>query len=463
VPELVEGVSFSARLQQQGQPFDKLREAVDFAMPNAPPRPTIFARSTGALPSAIAIVRISGPTAGAALATLSGKPLPAARTAVVRKLRHRATTALLDTALVLWFPGPDTATGEDLVELHLHGGRAVVAAVESALAELPDLQPAEPGAFTRRAFENGRLDLTQVEGLADLLAAETERQRTAALVLAEGGLRREVERWQTTLLQLAARAEALIDFADEGDVGEGDAPLQRDTARLAAEMAATLANPPSERLRDGVRIAIAGPPNAGKSTLLNALVGREAAIASPIAGTTRDVIETPVNLGGVPVVFVDMAGLRAVTDDPIEAIGIARAESAIGRSDILLWLGDPAHAPFGDHVLRVATKRDLGEPAPDADLQVSAVTGEGMDALVARLIEAATDMLPATGSLSLSTAQQAHVHEAKAALDRAAAQADDVLRAEDLRAAMRGLDRITGAADTEAMLDTLFGRFCIGK
>ncbi len=425
--------------------------------------PTIFARSTGALPSAIAIIRISGPAAGGALTSLSGKALPSPREAVVRRLRHPATDARLDTALVLWLPGPDTSTGEDLVELHLHGGRAVVAAVESALADLSGLHPAEAGAFTRRAFENGRLDLTQVEGLADLLAAETERQRTAALVLAEGGLRREVERWQASLLQLAARAEALIDFADESDVGTSDAQLQRDCGVLAARLETALANPPVERLRDGVRVGIAGPPNAGKSTLLNMLVGREAAIASPIAGTTRDVIETPINLGGVPVVFIDMAGLRDTTDDPVEAIGIARAEAAIGRSDILLWLGDPATAPSGEHIIRIATKSDLGDRQTDTDLNISAVTGENMTTLVAIITERATLLLPAIGSLALSIAQQAHIRVATAALTRASTQSEDVLRAEDLRVAMRALDRITGAADTEAMLDTLFGRFCIGK
>lgn len=426
-------------------------------------RPTIFARSTGALPSAIAIVRVSGAAAGAALLALSGKALPAPRSAVVRKLGDPATAALLDTALVLWFPGPDTATGEDLVELHLHGGRAIVAAVENVLATLPGLQPAEPGAFTRRAFENGRLDLTQVEGLADFLAAETERQRAAALVLAEGGLRREVERWQTTLLQLTARAEATIDFADESDVGTGDAMLQRDCGTFANHLETALANPPAERLRDGVRIGIAGPPNAGKSTLLNALVGRDVAIASPIAGTTRDIIETPVNLGGVPVIFVDMAGLRPATNDTVEAIGIARAEAAIARSDLLLWLGDPANAPSGDHVLRIGTKSDLGNPNPHTDLSVSAVTGENMTVLIATIAERAILLLPATGSLALTTAQQAHIRTASDALARASNQPDDVLRAEEFRTAMRALDRITGTADTEAMLDTLFGRFCIGK
>lgn len=426
-------------------------------------RATIFARSTGALPAAIAIVRVSGPAAAASLKTLSTKPLPAPRTAVVRKLRHPATAALLDTALVLWLPGPNTTTGEDLVELHLHGGRAVVAAVEHALADLPGLQPAEPGAFTRRAFENGRLDLTQVEGLADLLAAETERQRAAALVLAEGGLRREVERWQTKLLQLAARAEALIDFADEDDVGDADAQVQNDSAVLAAALETALANPPVERLRDGVRIGIAGPPNAGKSTLYNALVGREAAIASPIAGTTRDVIETPVSLGGLPVVFVDMAGLRDNTNDPIEAIGIARAEAAIDRSDLLLWLGRSDAAPGGKHVIRVQTKCDL-EIERDADcLCVSAVTGENMGVLIAMIEQLVDALLPRRGTLTLSIAQQTHVWTSMMALQRAGAQSDEVLRAEDLRAAMRALDHITGAADTEAMLDELFGRFCIGK
>lgn len=426
-------------------------------------RPTIFARSTGALPSAIAIIRISGPGAGEALASLSGKLLPAPRMAVVRKLRHPETGTLLDTALVLWLPGPDTATGEDLVELNLHGGRAVVAAVEAALAGLPGLRPAEPGAFTRRAFENGRLDLTQVEGLADLLAAETEHQRTAALVLAEGGLRREVERWQSSLLQLAARAEAQIDFADESDVAVGDVQLQHDCNALAAILTTALANPPAERLRDGVRIGIAGPPNAGKSTLLNALVGREAAIASPIAGTTRDVIETPVNLDGLPVVFVDMAGLRDAADDPIEAVGIKRAEAAIARSDVLLWLGDPAAAPAGDHVIRIGTKSDLGHSVSRTDLNVSAVTGDNMAILLSTIIERAALLLPAIGSLALSAVQQSHTRDATAALARASVQPHDVLLAEDLRFALRALDRITGAADTEAMLDTLFGRFCIGK
>ncbi len=426
-------------------------------------RPTIFARSTGALPCAIAIIRISGPAAGFALERLSAQILPHPRRAVVRKLRHPTTGTSLDTALVLWLPGPATVTGEDVVELHLHGGRAVVAAVEAALAGLSELEAAEPGAFTRRAFENGRLDLTQVEGLADLLAAGTTQQHAAALLLAEGGLRREVERWQDVLLQLAARAEALIDFGDEGDVGESDAVLHRDIGDLAAELASAQENPPAERLRDGVRIGIAGPPNAGKSTLLNALVGRDAAIASPIAGTTRDVIEVPVDFGGVPVVFIDMAGLRAETDDPVEAVGIARAAASIARSDLVLWLGDPREMPAAEHIFCVGTKSDIAAPIGRTDFDVSAVTGAGMVVLIAAIKARAMQLLPAVGRFALTAAQQSHVALAGVALRRAAGQGDDVLRAEDLRAAMRALDRISGRADTEAMLDTLFGRFCIGK
>jgi len=426
-------------------------------------RPTIFARSTGALPSAIAIVRISGPSAQTALTRLSTASIPSPRMAVVRRLRHPTTDAPLDTALVLWLPGPDTVTGEDIVELHLHGGWAVVMAVERALALLPGFQPAEPGAFTRRAFENGRLDLTQVEGLADLLAAETERQRVAALVQAEGGLRREVERWQARLLQLAARAEALIDFADEDDVGRDDDSLRQDCIALGATLEEALANPPTERLRDGVRIAIAGPPNVGKSTLINALTGREAAIASPIAGTTRDLIEAPVNIDGMAVIFVDMAGLRADSDDPVEAIGISRAEGAILRSDLVLWLGDPLLAPPGDHVVVVATKSDLGTNRYRAELAVSALTGENMLALRSLIVERVTKLLPGIGRVALSIAQQDHVRAAAIALAHSALSSDEVLVAEDIRAALRALDRITGTADTEAMLDNLFGKFCIGK
>lgn len=356
-------------------------------------------------------------------------------------------------------PGPGTATGEDLVELHLHGSRAVVAGIEDALAALPGLRAAEPGEFTRRAFENGRIDLSQVEGLADLLSAETARQRMAALAMSEGGLRRQVEDWQAALLGLAARVEAAIDHDDEADVAVG--PIDADTAALAAALRGALANPPAERLRDGVRIGIAGPPNAGKSTLINALSGREAAIVSEIAGTTRDLVEVPLNLDGVPVVLIDMAGLRDHTGDAIERIGIERAEAAIARADLVLWLGDPGDAPAG--ALLIAAKADLGTASRRHDIAISAQTGNGMAILRARLREEAERLLPAVDALALSTGQRGALGDALAALDTCVGQRDEVLRAESLRAAMAALDRITGRADTEAMLDALFGRFCIGK
>lgn len=377
---------------------------------------------------------------------------------MVRKL-HDDAGALLDEAMVLWMPGPGTATGEDLVELHLHGSRAVVAGIEDALAALPGLRAAEPGEFTRRAFENGRIDLSQVEGLADLLSAETARQRTAALAMSEGGLRRQVEDWQAALLGLAARVEAAIDHDDEADVAVG--PIDADTAALAAALRGALANPPAERLRDGVRIGIAGPPNAGKSTLINALSGREAAIVSEIAGTTRDLVEVPLNLDGVPVVLIDMAGLRDHTGDAIERIGIERAEAAIARADLVLWLGDPGDAPAG--ALLIAAKADLGTASRRHDIAISAQTGNGMAILRARLREEAERLLPAVDALALSTGQRGALGDALAALDTCVGQRDEVLRAESLRAAMAALDRITGRADTEAMLDALFGRFCIGK
>lgn len=421
---------------------------------------TIFARSSGSVPAAIAIVRISGPQAGAALETLTARALPPPRMASVRTLRRG--TDVLDRALVLWMPGPATATGEDLVELHLHGGRAVVAAVEDALAATPGLSAAEPGAFTRRAFDNGRLDATEVEGLADLLAAETEGQRVAALALAGGALRQRVAAWQARLLSLAARAEAQIDFDEEGDVG-GDPMLGLEALALAAELRETLAQPPAERLRDGVRVVIAGPPNAGKSTLLNALAGRDAAIASPIAGTTRDVIEVPLLVGGVPVILIDTAGLRDAGDgDAIEAIGIARADAAIEASDLLLWLGDAREVPRHQRVIMVASKADAGPPT-NGGIAVSAVTGTGVEALLALIVDRVRALLPARDAVPLLRRHRDLIAEAAGELDACALVADPVLVAEHLRGARMAFDRITGLADTEAMLDTLFGRFCLGK
>ena len=412
------------------------------------------------MPSAIAVMRISGSGADAALAALTTRPLPAPRRAAVRRLA--VDGELLDEALVLRFPGPHTATGENLVELHLHGGRATVAAVTAALGQLPRLRHAEPGEFTRRAFENGRIDLSAAEGLADLLRAETEAQRRSALAIAGGGLARKVDALRVKLLEASARIEAAIDFADEDDVQPWPerAPV---LVALAATIGALLSSPPAERLRDGVRVVIAGPPNAGKSTMLNRLADREAAIVSSVAGTTRDVIEAPVVLGGVAMILTDTAGLRPQTSDSIEAIGIARAEATIDAADIILWLGDPAEVPNHPNILPIHAKVDIDAASGDARLAVSALTGQGIDALISRIVAMAQALLPAPDSIALNLRQQICLAEVVGEI-RAAAVADDLLiAAEHLRIARMALDRLSGRAGVEDMLDALFGAFCIGK
>ncbi len=420
---------------------------------------TIFAVSSGAPPAAIAVMRISGPKADVALSALTTK-LPEPRFAALRKLRHGKEQ--LDSVLVIRFPGPDSATGEDMVELHMHGGRATISAVSNALAQMPGLRPAQPGEFTRRAFENGRIDLSEAEGLSDLLAAETEHQRRSALAIASGGLSRMVEVLRGELLAASARIEAAIDFADEDDVlpwPERGAVLDATVARIDT----LLANPPAERLRDGVRIAIAGPPNTGKSTLINVLVSRDAAIVSPIAGTTRDVIEVPVALHGLPLVFIDTAGLRDETDDSIEAIGIARAEAIVASSDLVLWLGAPEAVPDRTGVIAIRAKADLSDALDDQRLAVSARTGAGMAALVDNIVSVAKTLLPLPDAIALNARQRACLIDLTAEA-RAAATTDDlILSAEHLRRARLTLDRLTGRAGVEDMLDALFGTFCIGK
>lgn len=422
---------------------------------------TIFALSSGSPPAGIAVVRISGPAAGRALETLAGA-LPHPRRARLAELRAEGGE-LLDTALILWFPGPGSATGEDVAELHLHGGRAVVAAVLAALAQLPGLRPAEAGEFTRRAFENGRLDLAEAEGLADLLAAETENQRRSALALAAGGLSREVEAWQSRLLALSAQLEALLDFSDEGEVAsELPETWQGDLDRLVRNLGARLQRPPAERLHEGVRVAIAGPVNAGKSSLINILSEREAAITSPIEGTTRDLVEAPTVLAGLPLLLIDTAGLRE-SGDQVETIGIARARQVIDAADIILWLGEPADCPDADRSILVRTKADLpGNGRPGA-ISVSCVTGENMSALTSALLERARALLPFEGEVALHRRHRDALSETHAELLQAQDQTDPILIAESLRHARASLDRVTGRAGVEDMLDTLFGRFCIGK
>jgi tRNA modification GTPase len=421
---------------------------------------TIFAVSSGAPPSAIAVIRISGPDADAALAMLTTMKLPEPRYAALRTLR--AGEDQLDSALVIRFPGPDSATGEDVVELHVHGGRATIAALCASLGRIPRFRPAEPGEFTRRAFENARMDLSEAEGLSDLLAAETEHQRRSALAMASGGLTRIVEGVRTELLSASARVEAAIDFADEDDVSPW--PERRAMlAALATRIAALLATPPAERLRDGVRIAIAGPPNAGKSTLINALVARDAAIVSPIAGTTRDIIEVPVVLHGLPLVFIDTAGLRTEPGDSIEAMGISRAEAIVASSDLVLWLGNPEEAPIRAGLIAVRAKVDISNAPDDGRISVSAMTGEGMKLLIETIAEAAKTVLPAPDAIALNARQRACLIDLQMEVHAAAATEDLILSAEHLRRARLALDRLTGRSGVEDMLDALFGTFCIGK
>ncbi|WP_257787769.1 tRNA uridine-5-carboxymethylaminomethyl(34) synthesis GTPase MnmE [Sphingopyxis sp. QXT-31] len=434
----------------------------------------MFALSSGMPPAAIGVVRVSGPRAGAALEALAGR-LPAPRRASLAELKD-ANGAPLDRALLLWFPGPATATGEDLAELHLHGGRAVVAAVEAALDAMPGLRRAEAGEFTRRAFDNGRIDLAEAEGLADLLAAETESQRRQAMAMASGHVSRAVEAWQDRLLALMAGAEAELNFADEDDVEVGETVAQRlreGMAALAANMGEWLARPAAEVIAEGLSVVIAGPPNAGKSTLINAIAKRELAIVSSVAGTTRDVIETALALDGIAMRFSDTAGLRAESGDAIEMIGIDRAKAAVEVADILLWLGPPKEVPEHRRAILVAAQTDRwkGDAAAEAeaarcDLTLSAATGEGMDKLHRMIVEMARTLLPREGEAALRRRQRKALAEAKAWLEvePGSREAGDlILLAERLRLAGGALDRITGRAGVEEMLDTLFGRFCIGK
>jgi tRNA modification GTPase len=425
---------------------------------------TIYALSSGRTAAGIAVVRISGPAAHHAIRALAGD-VPKLRRATLRTLRHPATQVALDQALVLAFAAPHSATGEDMAELHIHGGVAVIDAVLAALALVPGLSLASPGDFTRRAFDNGKLDLAQVEGLADLIAAETEAQRAQALRQMDGALSRLFETWRQQLIGALAYVEADIDFADgEDDVPDGiSARAASIIAGLQVAWSAQLANASrGERLRDGFTVAITGPPNAGKSSLLNALAQRDVAIVSPIAGTTRDSIEVHLNLSGYPVTLIDTAGLRE-TDDPVEAEGVRRARARAAGADLVLYLtADPTEAaPAG---LRVQTKVDLLEGAV-AGLAISILTGAGLPALIAHLSGQAAKAMAVGEAPSLTRAR--HRDVLTEALDHLSSaqlqQADLVLAAEELRLAARALGRITGRVDVEDVLDVIFTSFCIGK
>jgi tRNA modification GTPase len=422
---------------------------------------TIFALSSGAPPAGIAVIRISGSAAGEALLKLIGR-LPGARRAMVADLRSEEG-ALLDRAMVLWLPGPATVTGEDVVELHCHGGRAVITAVLAALAAMPGLRAAGAGEFTRRAFLNGRIDLAEAEGLADLLMAETELQRRAAIAMAGGEFSEVVNSWRLRLLAASAQIEAVLDFADEDDVTNLPAGFADELATLRIELSEWLARPRAEVLRDGFRVVIAGPPNAGKSTLFNALVEDEAAITAPIAGTTRDVLTRPVALSGIPFVFADTAGLRDNTDDAIEVLGMTRARSAVARADLVLWLGHEGDGPAGSWEIDAQADRSelLRKLRPRHRL--SAVSGEGMAGLRNALIETARSGLPKPGVAALNARQHQLLTQAAEALLMAENCQNPLLVAEELRLARCAFDALLGHTATEDMLDTLFGQFCIGK
>jgi tRNA modification GTPase len=469
---------------------------------------TIFAIASGAGQAAIAVMRLSGPATHAILAALCGRVPPPRRTSF-RRLRD-TDGAELDQGMVLWLPGPNNYTGEDSAELYLHGGRAVLHGVADALVAL-GARPAEPGEFTRRAFLHGRMDLTEAEAVHDLVAAETSAQRRQALRQLDGALGTIYRGWADRLRLLLAQQEALIDFPDEDLPPEVEAQVLRELAALGSELSTHLNdNRRGERLREGLVFAVTGPPNVGKSSLVNALAERDVAIVSPQPGTTRDALEARIVLGGVPVTLVDTAGLREATD-AIEAEGVRRARARAAAADLAIEVvahdatapsplhcpssppnqspspplspssspllpsssprrrgprvnsTEPGSTPNPRHVL-VANKCDLGGAIPATAISVSALTGAGLNELRAHLAEAARSRTESAGAPPLTHARhRAALQEAAACL--AGAQTADLpeLRAEDLRLALRAIGRITGAVGVEDILDTLFARFCIGK
>lgn len=433
---------------------------------------TIFAPATAQGRAGVAVVRLSGPASGAVLSSLTGR-LPPPRQARLAALRDPATGDEIDRALVLWFPAPASFTGEDVAELHIHGSRAVLARLMAVLAAQPNCRLAEPGEFTHRAFDHGKLDLTEVEGLADLIHAETEAQRRQALRQMEGSLGRLYQDWRQRLLRMLALVEASIDFVDEDlpdDLGASAladlAPLRQDIRRHLAD------DQRGERLRDGFTIAIVGAPNAGKSSLLNALAGREAAIVSDRAGTTRDVIELALDLGGYPVLLADTAGLRDAQDE-VEQEGIRRSRIQIDRADLCLCLVEAPHWPTipadlapaleRPHLL-VVTKTDLRPIDDDGVLSLSLRQGDGLDQLIESITSRVAASMPSGDAPAITRARHREaLIDSLAALDRAADAPATELAAEDLRLALRALGRIVGKVDVEDLLDLVFSEFCIGK
>jgi tRNA modification GTPase len=452
-------------------------------------RNSIFALSSGRPPAAIAVVRMSGPQAGAALKALIGR-VPEPRRATLARVREPTRGEIIDEALALWFPAPHSETGEDVAELQLHGGQAVVAGVLDALGKVEGCRLAEPGEFTRRAFENGKLDLTEVEGLADLIAAETQAQRQQAFRQLKGLIGDRAEAWRRRLIEALALVEARIDFSDEADVPENLVePALHAARQLGDEIAACLADSGrGERLREGLVVAIAGPPNAGKSTLLNRMARREAAIVSPYPGTTRDVIEVHLDLAGYPVTLLDTAGIRD-SDDPVEQEGVRRARERAAMADLVLWVSDAAAADEAERnsvaglshaeIWLLQNKIDLvsANPGPRSESRpkewgncsfaISATTGLGVGQFVAALTAYAANYFSATESVVITRARHRRaLEETVASLERARREGGDgreELIAEELRSAATTLGRLTGRVDVEDILDVIFRDFCIGK
>ena len=450
-------------------------------------RNTIFALSSGRPPAAIAVVRISGQRAHAALEQLIGR-VPQPRRASLARVRDPETEVIIDEGLALWFPAPNSETGEDMAELQVHGGRAVIAAVLAALAKLPGLRHAEAGEFTRRAFENGRMDLTAVEGLADLVAAETEAQRRQAYQHLKGLLGDRAETWRQRLIEALALVEAGIDFSDEDDVPKDMMARSLALIRPLAEEISKAGTGQGERLREGLRVAIAGPPNAGKSTLFNRLARREAAIVSPFPGTTRDVLELHLDLGGYPVTVLDTAGIRE-TNDPVEREGVRRASEQAASANLVLWVVDGTviesralqrpliQAPSESTAWLAVNKMDLVAEEDRRRIEsgfnkeeivnlVSSTTGAGVDELVNALARFAGCFFTPEPALVTRERQRAHLKETVLALEgaqRAARDGREEIMAEQLRLATRALGKLLGRVDVEDVLDVIFRDFCIGK